>query len=65
MADTQYISSMTLPSATGPQLYYIKDAEARELIETISAGSVVWGGITTTPLEDGSTATSIVIDGKL
>lgn len=40
MPDTKlYISQVTLPDS---QVYYIKDAEARELIEDIAAGSLVF-----------------------
>lgn len=51
------ISKITLPSGT---TYDIKDATARAAI----AGGTVFLGITTTPLTDGATTTTIIIDGE-
>ena len=61
MAD---ISKITLPSGS---VYNFKDEQARNDIEAIQgaiAGGVTFMGQTTTELTDGSTATSIVINGK-
>lgn len=63
MADEKYISKIQMPGTDG-QLYKIKDEGARELIETISAGSVVWAGVTTTELTDGGTTSTIIVNGK-
>lgn len=60
MAD---ISQITLPNGS---TYNLKDAQAREdiaEIEAAIAGGVTFEGETTTPLTDGSTTTSIVING--
>lgn len=51
------ISRITLPSGT---TYDIKDSTARAAI----AGGTVFLGITTTPLTDGATTQTIVIDGE-
>lgn len=53
-----YISKITLPSGS---TYNIKDAGARQLIESLS-GSTAFLGITTTPLYDQSTASSITVN---
>lgn len=53
---TPEISKITLPSGT---TYQIKDEVARRA----QSGAMHWLGITTTPITDGSTTTSIVIDG--
>ena len=61
MAD---ISKITLPSGS---VYNIKDAQARSDIEDIRsaiAGGVTFMGETTTALADGSTTTSIIINGE-
>lgn len=54
MAD---ISKITLPSGT---TYNIKDEVARRA----TSGAMHWLGITTTAITDGSSTTSIVIDGE-
>lgn len=51
------ISRITLPSGN---TYDIKDATARAAI----AGGTVFLGVTTTPLEDGSSTSPIIIDGE-
>lgn len=51
------LSKITLPSGT---TYTFKDAIARAAV----AGGVTFLGVTTTPLEDGSTITTLVIDGE-
>ena len=53
------LSKITLPSGT---TYDIKDAVARELLESLE-GFTHYLGITTTPLEDESTVNPIKIDG--
>ena len=53
------ISKITLPSGT---TYDIKDAGARELIQRLS-GSTAYLGITTTPLYDECTTSTISVDG--
>ena len=61
MAD---ISKITLPSGT---TYFIKDQQARNDIAAIQSaisGGVTFMGETSTPLTDGATATSIVINGN-
>lgn len=61
MAD---ISKITLPSGT---TYDIKDTQARSdiaAIQTAISGGVTFMGETTTALTDGSTASSIVINGN-
>lgn len=55
MADKSYISKIQLPSGSDP--YWIKDSEARTMINALSnivSGSLVICGETTTALEDGS-----------
>lgn len=52
------ISKITLPSGT---TYDIKDAGARELISHLS-GSTSFLGITTTPLYDGCTTSTVEIN---
>ena len=48
-----YISKITLPSGTS---YDIKDAYAREVIETLAGGdAVVFIGVSSTALTDGGT----------
>ena len=54
-----YISKITLPSGS---TYNIKDAGARKLIEGLS-GSTAFLGITTTPLYDQCTTSTITING--
>lgn len=54
------ISKITLPSGT---TYNIKDAGARELIEQLS-GSTAYLGITTTPLYDECTTSTISVNGE-
>lgn len=62
MADEiKYISSITLPTGN---TYQIKDSEARELIETIQSGSVVWAGVTTTAITDGSSTPKSIVIGE-
>ena len=64
MADNPTISKITLPSGT---TYDIKDAKARSDIASIEqaiAGGVTFMGETTTPLTDGSTTSTIVINGN-
>ena len=61
MAD---ISKITLPSGT---TYDLKDAQARAdiaSIESAIAGGVTFMGETTTPLTDGATTSTIVINGN-
>ena len=61
MAD---ISKITLPNGT---TYDIKDAQAREDIASIEqaiSGGVTFMGETTTPLTDGATTSTIVINGN-
>ena len=53
-----YISKITLPSGS---TYNIKDAGARQLIESLS-GSTAFLGITTTPLYDQCTTSSITVN---
>ena len=60
MPDKTYISKITLPSGN---TYDIKDAEVREMVGNLS-GAMKYGGITTTPLTDGSTTATITIDGQ-
>lgn len=57
MAD---VSKIILPSGAE---YNIKDAQARQDISTLQSGTV-WLGITTTALAEGSTTTSIEINGE-
>ncbi|MCC8068796.1 MAG: hypothetical protein LIO71_03470 [Ruminococcus sp.] len=57
MAD---ISQITLPSGT---TYDLKDATARNLIDTLSSYSS-YLGVTTTALTDGATTTPVTIDGS-
>ena len=62
MADTLYISKITLPTGT---TYSIKDAELRETVESLAGiNTVTWLGITTTNLTDGATSATISVDGK-
>lgn len=66
MPDRSYISKVRLPGPNGNDggLYYIKDEEARELIEQL-AGATIFLGVTTTELYDGDTEhSSIVINGE-
>lgn len=59
-----FIDSVTLPSGS---VYWLKDSKAREDIEAIQGvvtGVMSYAGQTTTPLVDGSTATSLTIDGE-
>lgn len=61
MAD---IFQISLPSGS---TYQLKDAKAREDIETLKqavGGGVSFMGITTTVLTDGATSKTIIIDGK-
>ena len=61
MAD---ISKITLPSGT---TYNIKDAQAREDIlglQNAAAGAMHYIGVTTTPISDGSTTSTITIDSE-
>lgn len=44
--------------------YDIKDEEARQLLTTMLSGALMFKGITTTELEDGSTVSSVTIDGS-
>lgn len=58
-----YISQITLPSGT---TYQIKDAEAREDLELLTqelTGALVFVGVTTTKLVDGSTTAIVSING--
>lgn len=55
----KYLSQVQI----GNQLYYIKDAEARELIESMS-GFTDFLGVTTTAITDGSTTTTVNIGGE-
>ena len=58
-----YISQITLPSGT---TYQIKDAEAREDLALLTqelTGALVFVGVTTTELADGSTTATISING--
>ena len=66
MADEvkKYISEITLPNK---QKYYIKDQEARELIESIEEaikGGMHYIGATTTSLSDGAHNSTVAINGK-
>ena len=64
MADLPNISQITLPNGT---TYNIKDAKARADIENIQnaiAGGVTFIGETSTQLSDGSTTSTIVINGE-
>lgn len=54
------ISRITIPVNDVPTTFDIKDATARAAI----AGGVSFLGVTTTPLTDGSSASSIVIGGE-
>lgn len=54
------ISKITLPSGT---TYDIKDTTARELISSLSGETVVFLGVTTSSLSDGSNINPIVING--
>ena len=54
------ISQITLPSGS---VYDIKDATARQMIESLE-GYTTYLGVTTTPLSDGSTTNPITIGGK-
>ena len=56
-----YISKIQLPSGSDP--YYIKDEEARELIENLE-NYTDYLGVTTTSLSDGSTTNPITINGS-
>ena len=63
MADTLFISKITLPS--GAQ-YEIKDAYARSVIESIVGGNaVVFVGISTTAMTDGGTEKPTVDDSQV
>ena len=58
------IAQVMLPTG---DLYDIKDSTARQQIQDIEAsitGAMHYVGITTTPLTDGSTTSTIVIDGE-
>lgn len=64
MSDPSYLSVFTLPSGT---TYYIKDAEARQLIEDLTgsvSGAVHYVGATTTVLSDGSSTKPITVEGE-
>ena len=64
MPELPTISQITLPSGT---TYNIKDAKAREdiaAIEQAISGGVTFMGETTTPLTDGATTSTIVINGN-
>ena len=61
MPQPPYISKITLPSGN---TYTIKDAWARERIESLTSGALTYIGITTTQLEDGSTTHPITIGGE-
>jgi hypothetical protein len=54
------ISKIVTPDNTE---YNIKDATAREQIAALQ-GANIWLGITTTPLSDGSTTSTIIINGE-
>ena len=59
MAD---ISQITLPSGS---TYYLKDAKARQDIETLTgslSGGLHYLGVTTSNISDGSTTNPVVID---
>lgn len=61
MAD---ISKITLPSGT---TYDIKDSAARQDIDDLKntlTGAMHYAGITTTPITDGSTTSTLVIEGE-
>ena len=50
-------------AVVGGSTYYIKDAEAREAIDTLSSYTEFLG-VTTTEIEDGSTTNPVTIGGK-
>ena len=60
MADKLYISKVKLPSGKD---YYIKDTEARELIENLGSPTH-FAGVTTSELTDGATTNPIVINSE-
>ena len=63
MADTLFISKITLPSGTE---YEIKDAYARSVIESIVGGdAVVFVGVSTTAMTDGGTEKPTVDDSQV
>ena len=59
-----FIDSVTLPSGS---VYWLKDKKAREdisdILDTVS-GVMHYEGVTTSTITDGSTATSLTIDGE-
>lgn len=60
MPDKSYITKITLPSGN---TYYVKDEEARDLIESLMSATK-WLGVTTSAITDGSDLNPITIDGK-
>ena len=62
-----YVSQLTVPLLVEGEFqqvtYDIKDAGARELIEALG-NAMKWVGVTSTPLEDGSTRPDITIGGE-
>lgn len=60
MADKLYISKVKLPSGKD---YYIKDAEARKLIENLGSPTH-FAGVTTSELTDGATTNPVVINSE-
>lgn len=60
MADTLVLSKVKLP---GGNVYYLKDAWARQQLENITSYSK-YLGVTTTALTDGSKTNPITVDGK-
>lgn len=62
--DGPFIDSVTLPSGS---VYWLKDKKAREDISNITGtitGAMHYEGVTTTPLTDGATTTTLVIGGE-
>lgn len=61
------ISQITIPVEVGGQTlnvtYDIKDAYAREMLETLK-DAIYWIGVTTTALTNGSTTNPIVVEGE-
>ena len=60
MADNPVLSRVKLPSGT---IYDLKDAWAREQLASITSYTK-YLGVTTTPITDGSTTSTIMIDGE-
>ncbi len=62
-----YMSKMVIPVKVGDVVtdteFYVKDEEARQMIEDLGR-ALYWIGVTTTPITEGATTSPVVIPGK-